>query len=183
MNRIQRKHAEKCSGLNHSKRSKKMTTTLKANVIEHRKAIFSTLWIFAVLNYLYCDVMSLMDSGLLNQYIAGTINGIEITQGFLLAAAILMEVSMGMVLLSRVLPYRANRWANIVAATLMTLVQIASLFVGSGPTGYYIFCSVIEIATTTFIVWYAWTWRQPEVSLDRENELITANTAVNVSDN
>lgn len=120
----------------------------------------STLWIFAALNYLYCDVLGLMDPELLPQILRGNVNGLELTPGFLLGAGILVEIPIAMVLLSRVLSYRANRWANIAAGTLMTAVQSASLFVGT-PAPYYLFFSVIEIATTVFIVWFAWNWRQP----------------------
>ena len=67
-----------------------------------------------------------------------------------------------MVLLSRVLKYGANRWANIIAGTIMTLVQISSLFFGTAPTTYYMFFSVIEVVCTAFIVWYAWKWTNPE---------------------
>ncbi len=38
----------------------------------------------------------------------------------------------------------ANRWANLVAAVVMTLVQTATLFLGT-PTPYYAFFSVLEI--------------------------------------
>jgi hypothetical protein len=41
----------------------------------------STLWIFASLNYLYCDVASLMDPQLLPQYLRGNVNGLEFTPG------------------------------------------------------------------------------------------------------
>ena len=37
-----------------------------------RKILLSTLWIFAILNYLYCDIMGLMDVNLLKQYLTGT---------------------------------------------------------------------------------------------------------------
>jgi hypothetical protein len=123
------------------------------------KATLSTLWIFASLNYLYCDVASLMDPNLLPQYLAGNVNGLQFTPVFLLAAGILVEVFIAMVLLSRVLPYRANRWANIVAGTVMTAIQLATVFSGV-PAPYYLFFSVIEIATTVFIVWYAWKWTE-----------------------
>ena len=66
-----------------------------------------------------------------------------------------------MVLLSRILKYRANRWANIIAGTIMTVALIATLFVAV-PTLYYVFFSIIEIACTAFIVWYAWRWPNPE---------------------
>ena len=54
-----------------------------------RKVILSTLWIFAMLNYLYCDILALMDPDLLNQFITGNVGGIHMTQAFLLQAAIL----------------------------------------------------------------------------------------------
>lgn len=126
-----------------------------------RGARLSLLWVFAMLNYLYCDVLGLMDTTSLRQYLNGEVNGIEVSQGFLLGAAILMEIPIAMVLLSSVLPARGSRWANIVAGTIMTIVQIATLFM-AGLTAFYGFFSLIEIGTTAFIVWYAWRWHIPQ---------------------
>ena len=53
---------------------------------------------------------------------------------------------------------------NIIAGTVMTLVQIGYLFVGSGPTVYYAFYSTAEIAYAAFIVWYAWRGHTPKNS-------------------
>ena len=122
----------------------------------------STLWITASLSYLYCDVISLMDPELLRQYLKGNLNGLALTPGFLLGAAILISIPIAMVLLSRVLSYRANRWANIAAATFMTAVQTLTLFVGV-PALYYLYLSIIEITCTVLIVGYAWKWRKPAV--------------------
>ena len=119
----------------------------------------STLWIFATLNYLYCDVVTFMNPPMLKGYLAGHVGNIDITQGFLLAAGALVEIPMAMVLLSRVLSYPAARWANIVAGGLMTIVQFASLFAGTLAL-YYVFFSVIEIGATAFILWQAWRWRE-----------------------
>ena len=88
-----------------------------------------------------------MDANLLNQYLTGNVNGMEMNENFLLGAAILMEIPIAMVLLSRILNYKTNRWANIIAGIILTLVQIAPLF-ACAPTNYYLFCSIIEIATT-----------------------------------
>jgi len=126
--------------------------------MERLRSKLSTLWIVATLNYLYCDVVTLMDPSLLKQFLAGQIGSVQISQGFLLGAGVLVEIPMVMVLLSRVLGDRPNRIANIVAATVMTAVQALSL-VAKAPAPYYIFFSVIEIALTSAIVWYAWTWR------------------------
>src|SRR6266516_4356256 len=94
------------------KRRKKMKTTNKTIELKDRRVILSTLWIFVTLNYIYCDVVGLMDPELLRQFLTGNVNGIHMTQGFLLGAGILLEIPIAMVLLSRVLKYRANRWAN-----------------------------------------------------------------------
>jgi hypothetical protein len=129
-----------------------------------KKALFSTLWIFLMFNYLYCDFLSNMESTVLKGLLDGPIAGMAVTPAFMLNAALLMEIPTAMVLLSRVLPFRINRWANIVTGLIMTLVQVGSLFVGSGPTPHYIFYSVIEASTAAFIVWFAWNWRAAEAA-------------------
>ncbi len=130
------------------------------------KVKLSTLWIFVMFNYLYCDVLGLMDPVLLNQILTGNLGFIEITEEFLLGGAILMEIPIAMVLLSRILNYRANRWANIIAGSIKTIVMIFTMFLGSGPTMYYLFFGIIEIVTTSLIVWYAWKWPNPEVAIN-----------------
>ncbi len=64
------------------------------------KVKLSTLWIFVMFNYLYCDVLGLMDPVLLNQILTGNLGFVEITEEFLLGGAILMEIPIAMVLLS-----------------------------------------------------------------------------------
>jgi hypothetical protein len=65
-----------------------------------------------------------------------------------------------MVVLSRVLKYGVNRWANIIIGALHTVVVMLSLFVGGGtPALYYVFFATIEIACTALIVWHAWRWK------------------------
>jgi hypothetical protein len=126
-----------------------------------KKILLSTLWIFVTLNYLYCDVVALMNPIILNQILTGNVGSIHLTENFLLGAAMLMEIPIGMVVLSRILKYKTNRWANIVAGSVKTAVMIATMFIGT-PALYYIFFGTIEIATTSFIVWYAYTWTEPE---------------------
>lgn len=117
----------------------------------------STLWIFVMFNYLYCDIVSLMDSRLLKQYLAGNVDGLALTPSFLLSAAALMQIPIWMIVLSRLAKPKTSRWLNIAAGTIMTIVQAATLFAGT-PAMYYAFFSTIEIACTSLIVWYAWKW-------------------------
>jgi hypothetical protein len=121
---------------------------------------FSTLWVFAMFNYLYADVVTLTDPAALRQILTGQVGSIQITQQFLLGSAILMETAIAMVLLSRFLEYRANRWANIIIGVLHTLAVLLSVFAaGTTPAVYYLFFAVIEILCTSLIVWYAWNWK------------------------
>ena len=114
----------------------------------------STLWIFFMFNTAYIDITTLYYSVFINP-----IPVVQYTQVFLLGGAILVEISIIMVLLSRIMDYRANRWANIIAGIFLTAVQIITLFVGT-PTLSYLFVSIILIATSAFIVGYAWRWQE-----------------------
>ena len=128
---------------------------------ERSRIILSTLWIFAILNYLYADVMGSMDAEVLETILSGSVGSLEMTPGFLLMGAILMETAIVMVLLTRVLAWRANRIANIIAGVIHTLAVFASMFVEGPPALYYIFFGTIEIACTLFIIWFAITWKKP----------------------
>jgi hypothetical protein len=63
------------------------------------KTKLQTLWIFATLNYLYADVVTLFDKSIIS----------NLDQTALFGAAVLVETAIAMVLLSRILRYRANR--------------------------------------------------------------------------
>jgi hypothetical protein len=129
-----------------------------AGIRGDRGKTLSILWLFATVNYIYCDVVALMDHDYLRQVLTGSVGGVDMTPGFLLASSVLVEIPMAMILLSWVLRPGSNRIANVVAGSLMTVVQLGTLFVGNGPTPSYVFFSAIEIGTTAAIVWYAWTW-------------------------
>ena len=122
------------------------------------KERLSLLWIFYMFNAAYIDITTLYYSVFINHKSA-----VHYTQVFLLGAGVLVEISIAMIVLSRVLKYRANRWANMIAAIFLTVVQLVTLFVGT-PTLAYAFFSTIIIATTAVIVWYAWRWPNTEVS-------------------
>ena len=124
------------------------------------RQVVASLWLFAILNYLYCDVLSMHESAYLQGLLTGKAGGIEFTQTFLLLAGVLMSVPIGAVLISRIAPHLVARWVSVAAGVFMTVVQVCSLTVGSTPTPLYIYFSIIEISTTAFIAWYALTrWK------------------------
>jgi hypothetical protein len=136
------------------------------------KERLSLLWIFALLNYLYADVVALFA-------IVGSRNPAEeaphLTQWALLGSAVLMEIPIAMILACRLLPFRANRLANIIAGGVMTLVNGFLTFVpplaGWGrPPAFpeYLFFGTIETVCTLVIIWQAWTWSGGEAALSSE---------------
>ena len=123
----------------------------------NKKVLFPTLWIFVTVNYIFCDIFTLFHSESLKQLMTGEMGGMKINQSFLLSFSILMEMPMVMIVLSRILPYKSNRLANIIVALIMTLVQAATLFTDDNIL-HYIFFSIIEVGTTSFILYSAWNW-------------------------
>lgn len=120
----------------------------------NRRSVLSTLWIFVLVNYIYADLLMVIVNPTRYQRMAA-----RMTTGAVLGFAALMEILIAMVLLARILPDRANRWANIIAGVVGTAFVAVTL--GGGPPPYYVFFAAIEIAATLFITSYAWAWRFP----------------------
>ena len=130
------------------------------------KERLSQLWLFALLNYLYADVLALF-------FIVGSRDPApHLPQWALLGSAVLMEIPIAMILASRLLPFRANRLANIIAGFIVTLVNgfltYVPPLVGWGrPPAFpeYLFFATIETVATSIIIWKAWTWTRVERSI------------------
>ncbi len=137
------------------------------------RTVLPVLWVFAVLNYLYCDVLGLMHAPDLQGFLDGEVGGMSITTGFLLGAGALMEIPIAMVLVSRLAPRRVARPATIVAGVLMTSVQLGSLGFGSDVTPHYLFFSAVEVAATVAVAAIAWAWRSEGPA--REGSLVSAS--------
>src|SRR5256886_14601641 len=83
------------------------------------KERLSLFWIFALLNYLYADVLALFA-------IVGSPNLTDaphLPPWALLGSAVLMEIPIAMIVACRLLPFRTNRLANIIAGTIFDLVK------------------------------------------------------------
>ena len=127
-----------------------------------RRIVISTTWIFVVLNYLYADVLVLLSGhGSATDEEAELVKALS-TPDMFLVAAIYLQVAMVMIVLSRVLKYRINRWANIIFASLQAMGAFASLFVVTNAH-FYTFFVVSEVIALLFIAWYAWTWKEPQI--------------------
>lgn len=124
------------------------------------------IWIFLFLNFIFCDVFTLFHAPTLNQLLTGTIDGMAMSEPFLLVFAILMELGMVMVLVSRLAAPGFARWSNVAVGTLLIAVQ-AMTVLKPGLTLHYMFFSAVEIGALLWIVAIALTWRRTEPSSHR----------------
>ncbi|MFZ5823463.1 MAG: DUF6326 family protein [Bacillota bacterium] len=120
------------------------------------KVLLSTLWIVIMINMLKADILSLYIPGTLEE-LARFAGETPITQ-LMLGGAIVMEIPIVMIFLSRVLKYEVNRWTNIIASVITILFVVG----GGSPYPHYIFIAAIEIVCLLLIAWYAWKWPNPE---------------------
>jgi hypothetical protein len=122
------------------------------------KGRLSTLWIVVMLNVVFADILTFITPGALSEIMTGTPGGIQVSQGLLLVFAVLLEIPIAMIFLSRTLKYTVNRWANIIAC----VVTIAFVIGGGSAYLHYYFFAAIEVACMAGIAWSAWKWPNPD---------------------
>ena len=126
---------------------------------DYKQKKLSTMWTVVSLNMIGADVLA--------SYIPGTQDEVEKFAGgkenvkyFMLSGAIIYEVPISMIFLSRYLPYKVNRWTNVAAAALTALTVIG----GGSTEPHYIFMATAETLTLSYIVWTALKWPDPEIT-------------------
>ena len=119
------------------------------------KVLLSTLWIVVMINMLKADILSLSIPGAAEEVArTATSAGASIPQ-LMLIGAIMGQLGIAMIILSRVLKYGINRWVNIVVG----IVTIAYIWGGAASYPHYIFIATIETLCLLLIIGFAWTWR------------------------
>ncbi len=93
---------------------------------------------------------------------SGEIEGVQITDGFLLSMAIWMAIPSVMVFLSLTLKANANRLLNIIVGFVSIIALGATFFVGEF-SARYTFQAIVEGVLMVWIVWHAWKWPKRDV--------------------
>lgn len=117
------------------------------------QTLLSTLWVFILLNILFRDLHQLGKAGFIEEIMSGVVNGLKMTDQLMLIGGILAEIPILMVLLSKVLPDKANKWANI-TASVITLGVFATALPSADMDD--VFHMVFEVAAILWIVRVAW---------------------------
>ena len=118
----------------------------------NKKALLSTLWIFVLLNIIFRDLHEFFRTGMIEEIISGT----PVNEQMMLIGGIMVEIPILMVLISRILNYRINRWANIIIGAV-----VIALIIGVGHKDLDdMFFATVEIIALSAIIWLAAKWRE-----------------------
>jgi hypothetical protein len=113
--------------------------------------------------YIYGDYFELYVPGKLASMLEGKMQPLgPVTQAVLVATATLMIIPSVMVCLSLVLGPTLSRLANVVLGAAYSIIML--LVISGGAWRFYMLLGVVEIALTSMIVWYAWTWPTEKAS-------------------
>lgn len=116
------------------------------------KVKLSLMWIVIMINMLFNDIFSIMI-----EFVKGDTIAIPGDVYVVMAvAAVVTNVPIFMILLSRVLKYKANRIANI-AAGFFTILYVVG---GGSATPSYIIIGAIEVVLLIVIIVTAWRWKE-----------------------
>ena len=137
--------------------TKRILEDVKVNV----KIKLAALWVALMFLYIYADIKALFQPGIIEQIIAGEVEGILITPTLLWASAILMSIPSVMVLLSLTLKPQVNRRTNIIVSIFHIGLAINFMLMPGGWAYSYIY-SVGQIVFLLLIVWSAWKWPKQE---------------------
>ena len=114
-------------------------------------------WTSFMFLYIYVDYFALYKPGVIDDILGGAVFEFDISQTLLTAFLTLMAIPILMVMLSMMLPARANRTINLVVASLYIPVSMFNA-VGESWTYFYGLGVVLEVIVLAVILRFAWTW-------------------------
>jgi len=143
---------------NEKRRNTKMNTNGNTTKRMNTKVLLSTLWIIVMINMLKADILSLYIPGTMDEVAkTSATTGVQIPQ-LMLGGAIIGELAIVMIILSRVLKYGVNRWVNIIVG----IFTVAYIWGGAASYPHYTFIATVETICLLLIIWNAWKWSNPE---------------------
>lgn len=117
------------------------------------QALLSTLWVFILLNMIFRDLHQFGKSGFIEEMMKGVVNGVIITEELMLLGGFLAEIPILMVLLSRILPDKANKWANVIASVITMLVLVSALPSADMDDIFFLIFEVVAFISIMIIAW------------------------------
>lgn len=117
------------------------------------------LWIFILLNIIFRDIHQMTLKSHLEMLLTGYYNGTEVTDAIMLVGALIVNIPIGMLLVTLLLNRKLSRKLNIIAASLMPLILLSSL-----PTDMDdVFHLSVELIALVAIIMSSLKWKHDQV--------------------
>ena len=137
-----------------------MIETMKTEKTIDLKVRLSTLWIVVMINMIFADIFSIMVE-LVNRNTLEIPGDVKIVMAI---AAIVTNIPILMIYLSRTLQYSLNRLANIIAG-IFTIIYV----IGGGDFApHYIIIASIEIIVLLLIIVKSWNWKMDPIMIENK---------------
>jgi hypothetical protein len=136
------------------------------------QAKLAAAWTSFMFLYIYVDYFHLYKPGVIDDILGGAVFEFDISQTLLTAFLTLIAIPILMVMLSMMLPARANRTINLVVASLYIPVSMFNA-VGESWTYFYGLSIGLELLLLAFILRSAWTWPRTAAPATRTTSLNT----------
>ena len=127
-----------------------MEPTIRERINAERRAVVSSLWTFVLFNMLFRDIHEFARPGAIEEFMS-----MSVEEGILLASGVALTAFISLIVLSRVLPYRAARWANLT----VSIVALGAMSINAPNDLDDIWFLAVEAVGLLAIIWLAWTWR------------------------
>ena len=121
------------------------------------RAKLAAAWTSFMFLYIYVDYFHLYKPGAIDDLRAGVVFEFQISQPLLTVFLTLVAIPSLMIVLSVILPARANRVINLVVASLYIPVSAFNA-VGESWTYFYGLSIGLEVLLLAFILRSVWTW-------------------------
>src|SRR5918998_1003148 len=121
------------------------------------QAKLAAAWTSLMFLYIYVDYFHLYKPGVIDDIRAGVVFEFDISQTLLTVFLALIAVPSLMIVLSVILPARANRVINFAVASVYVPVSAFNA-VGESWTYFYGVSIGLEVLLLAFILRCAWTW-------------------------
>ena len=133
--------------------------------MENLKIKLVVMWIFLAVSTSVGMVLMFMMPGVIEEIMVGELDGVPISEGYLLVLALFWLIPFTMAFLSLTLKDSVNRWANIIVGIAWAGLHILALIVkplliqGQLALAFMEFSRAVVAA---LIVWHAWKWPKQE---------------------
>jgi len=111
----------------------------------------SAIWAAHAMTWLLGDMLRIISGDL-----AKEMEGKVFTQFMWLGMAVITVIPIIMIVLTLLLNKQVNRWANIIVAILLVILNFYSVV--TYPSYYDKFLLIVALGLNALTIWFAWNW-------------------------